>query len=263
MSILITFRFLKDLAQRFSQPQWQGEPLEGARILLCAEQGLGDTMQFVRYAPLVAARGGEVVLEVQPGLHRLLSRFEGAHEIVSRGRPLPEFRWQCPLLSLPRIFHTDIATIPAAVPYLHANAADVRAWSRRLRREGLRIGLAWSGNPDHSRNRQRSIPLAQLAPLLQLQGATFYSLQKGSPTAQLRDLPATAKLIDLDAEQRDFADTAAIMSNLDLVISVDTAMAHLAGALGKPVWILLRYVPDWRWLLNREDSPWYPTARLF
>jgi hypothetical protein len=167
------------------------------------------------------------------------------------------------LLSLPLAFGTELATIPANVPYLHAEPAEVRAWSQRLQGEGLRIGLVWSGNPKHLRNPQRSIALRRLVPLLQVKGATFFSLQKGAPTVQLRDLPPGTSLIDLDAEQRNFADTAALIANLDLVISVDTSVAHLAGAMGKPVWIPLRYMPDWRWLLDRPDSPWYPTARLF
>jgi hypothetical protein len=160
-------------------------------------------------------------------------------------------------------FGTELTSIPANVPYLEAKAADVSAWSLRLQGKGLRIGIAWAGNPKHSRDRQRSIALAQLEPLTQVKGTTFYSLQKGAAAAQLRDIPASMKLIDLDSGVQDFGDTAAIVTNLDLVISVDTALAHLAGALGKPVWILLHCMPDWRWLLEREDSLWYPTARLF
>lgn len=247
----------------FPQPRWRGEALSGARILLYAEQGLGDTMQFVRYLPLVAARGGQVVLEVPPQVYRLLSHFPGATEVVVRGQPLPSFDCHCPLMSLPLVFATGLTNIPADIPYLQADAEAAHAWSSRLLPETFRVGLAWGGSPKHSRERQRSIPLAQLAPLTMVPGATFYSLQKGVAAEQLRDLPAEFKIIDLDSAQRDFADTAAIVANLDLVISVDTSVAHLAGAMGKPVWILLHHMPDWRWLRNREDSPWYPTARLF
>jgi len=247
----------------FAQPLWRGEPLQGARILLHAEQGLGDTIQFVRYAPAVAARGGEVLLEVQSPLRRFLANIPGVAQTFTRGEPLPEFTWQCPLLSLPLAFHTELTSIPADVPYLRPDPVEVEAWSRRLQGDGLRIGITWAGNPKHSRDRQRSIALAQLEPLTQVKGTTFYSLQKGDAAAQIRDLPATMKVHDLDAAVKDFADTAALVANLDLVISVDTAPAHLAGAMGKPVWILLHCMPDWRWLLEREDSLWYPTARLF
>jgi tetratricopeptide (TPR) repeat protein len=243
-------------------PQWRGEPLDHARILLHAEQGLGDTLQFVRYVPLVAARGGQVVLEVPGRLYRFLRGVSGVSEIVLRGEPLPEVDWQSPLMSLPLAFGTDVASIPASIPYLSPDPAMAEVWAGRLK-PGLRVGLAWAGNPKHIRERQRSIPLARLASLLALEGATFYSLQKGPASEQCRDLPPGLNLIDLDAEQQDFADTAAIVANLDLVISIDTAVAHLAGAMGKPVWVLLHRVPDWRWLLGRNDSPWYPTARLF
>ena len=248
----------------FSQPVWRGEPLAGERILLHAEQGLGDTMQFVRYVPLVAARGGRVVLEVQPRVHRLLANLPGAEKVIARGEALPEFRWHCPLLSLPLAFATDLTTIPAGVPYLHPDETEARSWSRRLEEDGngLRVGLAWAGNPAHVRERQRSLPLEQLAPLTQVEGATFYSLQKGRAASRIQTLPEI-RLVDLNSRQRDFADTAAIVANLDLVITIDTSIAHLAGGMGKPVWILLPYMADWRWLREREDSPWYPTARLF
>lgn len=246
----------------FSQPVWRGEPLAGERILLHAEQGLGDTMQFVRYVPLVAALGARVVLEVQPPLRRLLAGFPGVEEVVARGETLPEFRWQCPLLSLPRIFATELENIPGKVPYLHPDETETQSWAQRLRRDGLRIGLAWAGNPNHPRESQRSIPLEHLAPLMEVAGTTFYSLQKGKAARQLQNLPGL-KLVDLSSQQSDFADTAAIVANLDLVITIDTSVAHLAGAMGKPVWVLLHHMPDWRWLLGRNDSPWYPTARLF
>jgi tetratricopeptide (TPR) repeat protein len=243
----------------FLPPQWRGEDIRGSRILLFSEQGLGDTLQFVRYVSMVAALGAIVVLRVQPPLVRLLSTFD---ERITVG-PLDSgecagFDWQCSLMSLPLAFGTQLATIPRDVPYLRADSA---AWAQRLPADGLSVGLVWAGNPKHTRDRQRSIALDQLAGLTRLPGVTFYSLQKG-PAAQ--DLTASAlPIVDLAGQIEDFADTAAIVANLDLVICVDTAVAHLAGALGKPVWILVPYVSDWRWLKDRSDSPWYPTMRLF
>lgn len=202
-------------------------------------------------------------LEVQPGLRRLIAGMEGWAQVVSQGDPLPDFRWQCPLMSLPLAFKTELESIPAFVPYLRANDAEIERWSQRLKGNELRVGVAWAGNPKHPREGMRSIKLAELALLTAVEGTRFYSLQKGSAAAPVRELPPGVVVIDLDAEQKDFADTAAIVANLDLVISIDTAVAHLAGALGKPLWVLLHHAPDWRWLLGREDSPWYPTARLF
>jgi tetratricopeptide (TPR) repeat protein len=249
--------------RKFLQRRWQGEALGGERILLYAEQGLGDTMQFVRYVPVVAKLGGEVVLEVQPALHDLLAGTEGASRVTRRGETLPDFTWQCPLMSLPLALGTELDTIPASVPYIAADAARVEAWRERLQKNTRRIGLAWAGNPGHSRDRLRSISLEQLAPLLNVEGTVFYSLQFGAGAEQMKLLPPGVQLIDLGDELKDFANVAAIVANLDLVISIDSAVAHLAGALGKPVWILLNKGCDWRWFLGREDSPWYPTARLF
>ena len=249
--------------RRLVQRQWKGEPLGGERILLYAEQGFGDTLQFVRYVPLVAARGGQVVLEVQPGLRRLLSGTDGASQVMSRGETLPEFTWQCPLLSLPLAFGTELHTIPARVPYVYPDSTQVAAWQQRLQGNTRRIGLAWAGNPSMHRNRLRSIPLELLVPLMKVAGTTFYSLQVGPGSEQVKQMPPDVRLIDLAPELKDFADTAAIVANLDLVISVDSSVAHLAGAMGKPVWIMLNKGCDWRYFLEREDSPWYPTARLF
>ena len=257
-----TPHFLRD-RRKLPQPLWKGEPLKGSRILLRAEQGLGDTLQFVRYVPLVAARGGNVVLEVQTRLQRLLARSPGAAEVIRRGEALPEVDWQCPLMSLPLAFATDLNSIPAEIPYVQPDPAQIAAWGQRLAGNSLRIGLAWGGSPTFPYERWRSIPLEQLAPLTQLEGTTFYSLQMGPQAGQVKQLGSRVRLIDLQDEQQDLADTAAIVANLGLVISIDTSVAHLAGAMGKPVWILLHKSPDWRWLLEREDSPWYPTARLF
>lgn len=256
-------RELRQEKRNFPVPLWNGEPLAGETILLHAEQGLGDTIQFVRYAPMVAACGGRVVLEVQPSLGRLISGLDGVAEVISRGDPLPAFDWHCPLMSLPRAFHTELESIPGRTPYLGAKGADRSAWAQKLSGNSMRIGLAWAGNPKHPRESMRSIPLAALAPLSLIEGTSWYSLQKGPSAMQVGSLPPGHRIVDLDAEQRDFADTAAIVANLDLVISIDTSVAHLAGALGAPVWVLLHHFPDWRWLTNRDDSPWYPSARLF
>jgi tetratricopeptide (TPR) repeat protein len=249
----------------FVQPQWRGEDIRGSRILLYAEQGLGDTMQFVRYVPMLLARGAEITLEVQPNVYRLLKNSFGQTpvRIIRAGEALPDFDWQCPLLSLPLAFGTDLASIPSVVPYLHAEAAAAAQWAQRLPANTLRVGLTWGGNPKHSRESQRSIPLQQLARITRIEGATFYSLQKGAAAAGLKALAPELRIIDLDGEQKDFADTAAIAANLDLVISIDTSVLHLAGAIGRPVWILLHNLPDWRWLRGRTTSPWYPTAKLF
>ncbi len=249
--------------RKLSQPLWKGEPLEGSRILLYAEQGMGDTLQFVRYVPLVAARGAKIVLEIQARLHRLLARTPGAVEVICRGETLPEFDWQCPLLSLPLALGTELSTVPAEIPYLYADPTQIGAWRQRLSGSSVRIGLVWAGNPLHPHESWRSIPLEQLAPLTRLEGATFYSLQMGAPADEVKQGGLEGRLIDLQGEQKDFADTAAIVTSLDLVISIDTSVAHLAGAMGKPVWILLCKSSDWRWMLEGEKSPWYPTARLF
>ena len=257
-----TAHFLRH-RRKFSQPLWKGEPLDGSRILLHAEQGLGDTLQFVRYAPLVEARGGNVVLEVQPRLHRLITLSGGVGKVIRWGDALPEFDWQCPMLSLPWAFATRLNSIPAQIPYVHPDPARVEAWRQRLSGNSLRIGLVWGGSPTFPHERWRSIPLELLAPLTDMEGTTFYSLQMGQTASQVKELGSRVRIVDLQDEQEDFADTAAIVANLGLVISIDTSVAHLAGAMGKPVWILLHKSPDWRWLLDREDSPWYPTARLF
>lgn len=244
------------------QPRWLGAPLRGARVLLHAEQGLGDSLQFLRYVPLVQAAGGKVMLDLPPKLYRLAKGLPGVLALVNTGEPLPYFDCHCPLMSLPLALGTTLQTVPAQVPYLSVPpgalaAAAALPWPT----SGLKVGLAWTGNPDHPKNRFRSVPLELLESLLDLPGVHFFSLQMGPAAAELaaRKLPIT----DLAPVTGDMADTAAQMANLDLIITIDTSMAHLAGALARPVWILLGYSPDWRWLMEREDSPWYPTARLF
>jgi len=251
--------------QNFMQPQWDGSPLNGRTILLHAEQGLGDTIQFIRYMPLVVQRGGRVIVECQAELQRLLQTMAGDIPILARGWPLPEFELHCPLLSLPQWLRTTLATIPNHVPYLTASVPDAAIWQSRLAGHGstIKIGLLWAGNPQHKNDRHRSMKLANMAPLAQVRGAHFYSLQKGEAATQAKTPPPGMELIGAAEDLKDFADTAGLIANLDLVITVDTAVAHLAGAMGKPVWTLLPYAPDWRWLRDREDSPWYPTMRLF
>jgi tetratricopeptide (TPR) repeat protein len=256
-------RHQRDSRRHFPQPQWKGEPLAGQTILLHAEQGFGDTMQFIRYVPLVAALGADVILEVQPRLKRLAEAIPGVRQVLAKGERLPDFQWQCPLLSLPLAFKTELESIPSSVPYLNASSTDQAAWGAKLRSPKFRIGLSWGGNPKHSQDAARSVPLMKLLELLRIPGAQFYSLQKGPPAKQLAELPEDISLINLDRAQHDFYDSAAIVANLDLVISVDTSVAHLAGALGRPLWVLLHHGSDWRWLLDRSDCPWYPTARLF
>lgn len=246
----------------FNQPNWQGEPLNGQRILLYCEQGLGDTMQFVRYVKLVAECGGRVVLEVQPGLGRLLHDVAGAEWVIEAGHKLQPFDWQCPLMSLPWIFRTDLDTIPCTVPYLHADPQDRAKWATRLAGNELKIGLVWGGNPRHPRERMRAIPLTTMAALTEVEGAKFYSLQKGAAAEQMKDYTG-GKIVNLEAEQDSFADTAAIMANLDLLISIDTSVAHMAGAMAKPVWLALHDSSDWRWMFHRNDTPWYPHTRLW
>jgi tetratricopeptide (TPR) repeat protein len=248
----------------FPQPPWDGSDLRGRTILLHAEQGLGDTLQFVRYAPLVKRRGGTALVKCQQPLVRLLRTCAGIDRLAASEADLPPFDTHAPLLSLPRIFQTTLATVPADVPYLSAPAELVGRWRGELGGAGgLRVGIAWQGSPTHKRDRRRSVPLTHFLPLARLEGVRLVSLQKGHGAEQLAGLADRHGIIDLGARLTDFADTAAVMRNLDLVITVDTAVAHLAGALGVPVWVALPSPPDWRWLLGRPDSPWYPTMRLF
>ena len=252
------------LQQRdFVQPLWLGaDPVAGKVLLLHSDQGLGDTIQFLRYVPLVAARGARVVLEIDQALHQLCSGLPGVSQLIPRGEALPAFDFHCPLGSLPLAFDTTLATIPQAVPYLSAGG-KTGSWKERLgSMKSPRVGLVWAGNPNHNNDRNRSIPLETLLPLLDVE-AQFISLQKDVRPADQAVLREHTEILDLGDELGNFADTAAVIENLDLLISVDTSVAHLAGALGRPVWILLPYVPDWRWQLMRTDSPWYPTARLF
>ena len=244
---------------------WLGEePIAGKTILLHAEQGFGDTIQFVRYAPLLAGRGARVVCEVQPELQPLLAQLQSADITVTpKGTPLPAFDLHCPLLSLPLAFGTQPETIPAAIPYLAAPAARLAEWRDRLPPGGPRVGFVWSGQPSHKNDANRSIPLKRLAGLFKNAPLRCFSLQsqmRETDNEALQDLP---NLVHVGDSFRDFADTAAVIALLDVVVSVDTAVAHLAGAMGKPVIVLLPYAADFRWLRDRDDTPWYPSAKLF
>ena len=243
--------------------RWDGAPLGGRTILLDAEQGYGDTIQFLRYAPLVAERGGRVIVRCAPELAALAAHAAGVQQVVARGAAPPAFDVHCPLPSLPLVLGTRLESIPAQVPYLHADAGRAALWQARLAGPACKVGLVWSSQSKHRTAPAKSIPLAALAPLAGVAGVRFYSLQKGEAAREAQRAPAGMQLEDLGGELRDFSDTAAVVANLDLVISVDTAAAHLAGAMGRPAWTLLKHAPDWRWLLARADCPWYPTMRLF
>ena len=276
--------------RQFTQPAWDGSDLAGRSILLYAEQGLGDTLHFIRYAPLVSQRGGKVIVECQPALVRLLKGVEGIDKLIAESSPLPPFDVQAAMFSLPAIFHTTVGTIPATVPYLHADPKLIDKWRHELnsrsrqpggtvattrsgpaRQAGptgaFKVGIAWQGSPTYGYDNLRSIPLEKFARLTQIEGVQLISLQKGPGSEQLGAVQGRFPVMDLgkqlDETSGPFMDTAAVMKNLDLVICSDTAVPHLAGALGVPVWVALPYVPDWRWLLECEDSPWYPTMRLF
>jgi tetratricopeptide (TPR) repeat protein len=252
----------------FRCPRWDGSPLAGRTILLSAEQGLGDTMHFIRYAPLVKQRGGTVIAACQKPLVPLLGSCRGIDRLVAFGADLPDFDVWAPLMSLPALLGTSLATIPAEVPYLFARSDLVEHWRRELGPiGGFKVGICWQGSPGNRGDRDRSIPLAEFAALARLPGVRLVSLQKGHGTEQLPGVADQFSVIDLgsrlDEASGAFMDTAAVLMSLDLVVTVDTATAHLAGALGVPVWLGLSFVADWRWLLHREDSPWYPTMRLF
>lgn len=261
---------LSHVRPRALGPAWTGDDLRGRTILLHAEQGFGDTLQFARYAPMVAARGGRVVLEVQRPLLRLMRSLEGVDQVLGQGDTLPSFDVHCPLMSLPRAFSTELTTVPADIPYLQPDPSLVTAWELILRKDrALQVGLVWAGSAHQTEfaialaNQRRSMPLSTLAPLGQVAGLRFISLQTGEPAEELRSAPPGLKVSSYLSEGMDFADTAALVATLDLVITVDTAVAHLAGALGVPVWVLSRFDGCWRWLKDRDDSPWYPTLRLY
>jgi Tfp pilus assembly protein PilF len=260
-------------ARKLPKPRWNGEDLRGGTLLIHAEQGFGDTIQFSRYVPLAAARGGQVIFECPPEQRRLFECFRNVKQLVTAGDVLPEFDLHCPTMSLPLAFGTTLETVPHE-PYLRADPARAEFWRRKLiiTDDGaphvhagfpkLKIGLVWAGKPTHTDDRNRSMTLSELAPLTGID-AEFYSLQKGPAARQVTEQPGGMQLQNFTADFSDFAETAAFIANLDLVIAVDTAVAHLAGAMGKPVYLLLPKVSEWRWMLRRADTPWYPHTRLF
>ncbi|MGE3474607.1 MAG: tetratricopeptide repeat protein [Rhodospirillaceae bacterium] len=245
--------------RKLAIPRWRGEVLGGQTLLLTLEQGIGDAIHFVRFAEQAAARGARVVMECHPGLEKLLATAPGVARTVTAGTPVPEAQCYLPLMSLPHVLGTRLETIPAPIPYLKTpEGAPPFALSGELK-----VGLVWRGNPKHEADDKRSVTLDLLAPLLAVPGVSWFSLQVGDVAAERDAAPAAARLIDLAPQLRDFGATASAVSALDLVISVDTAVAHLAGSLGKPVWTLIAEANDWRWLSGRGDTPWYPAMRLF
>lgn len=252
--------------RQLAQPSWDGSPLADKTLLIHAEQGLGDTIQFIRYLPLARQRCGNVLVEVQANLVPLLE-CSGLSGLVAQRAALPRFDFQLPMLSLPGIFGTTLETVPAAVPYLKARPELVDSWREKLSRYSqFKVGIVWQGSPSYREDRYRSIPLPYFTPLAHVPGVQLFSLQKGPGSEQISSLRNEFHVVDLgsiDTHAGPFMDTAAIMKNLDLIITSDTASAHLAGALGVPVWVALRIAPDWRWLTHRATSPWYPSMRLF
>jgi hypothetical protein len=262
------FRWMKEpLASwraNFVKPVWTGQDLHGKTILLRTEQGHGDFIQFIRYARHIKALGANVLLQLREEMRGVAELMPEIDRVLKPNEPYPAFDFYVNLMSIPRAFGTDLSSIPADVPYLRADPTRVAAWTSRFPRHGtLNVGLVWAGSPTHPRDRFRSLSLVQLAPLAKIGGVRFHSLQKGPASAEAGTPPSGMSFVDLGPELRDFGDTAAVISHLDLVIAVDTSVVHLAGALGKPVWVLLPKPADFRWLEERDDSPWYPTMRLF
>ncbi len=246
----------------FDKPEWDGKELKGKTILLHQEQGFGDMIHFARYIPMVKEKGGTVVVETQPQLSRLISTIDGVAKVVNAGSDLPAFDVYAPMMSLGRLFGTTLDTVPAAVPYLKAPDARAVPLPASLSNP-LKVGIAWAGRPTHANDAKRSSSFGHFTELMGLANVAFYSLQTGPAAGDIAKHGCEAFVTDMAARMNDFADTAAVIGQLDLVISVDTAVAHLAGALGAPVWVVLPHPGDWRWMMGRDDSPWYPTMRLF
>jgi hypothetical protein len=253
-----------DLKRDFGKPLWSGDSsLNRKAILVHAEQGFGDTLMMCRYVPLLAAHGARVIFEVKPGLTRLFEGLAGVSTLIARGETVPQFDIHCPIMSLPIAFKTSLETVPANIPYLSVPKEKVDHWRSIVENGRFNVGVAWAGNPSFKNDRERSITLQNIWPIFSAAGATFFSIQKDLREGDAEILGANPHIRHLGNQLDDFMDTAAAMNAMDLVISSDTSIVHLAGALGRPVWILLSDNPDWRWLLDRTDSPWYPTARLF
>ena len=255
-------KYLAGRRRTFEQPQWDGTALEGRRLLLYAEQGVGDTIHYVRFVQQAACCDGHIILECHPALVRLLSTIPGVEQVVGAGDPLPEFDLHLPIMSLPYVFGIDAHALPRPVPYLAAPAPRHAALDLS-RTAGRKVGIVWSGDVNRRKNERRSCPIDVLAALFDVPGIEFYSLQVGPPEADLSAYADAGRVHDLAPALSDFADTASVIAQLDIVISVDTSVAHLSGALGRPSWILLSYAPDWRWSSTTSECLWYPSARLF
>ncbi|BBD58579.1 TPR repeat-containing protein [Nostoc sp. HK-01] len=254
--------FTPEQLPNFATPQWDGAPLDGKTILLYAEQGLGDTFQFIRYADLVRDRGGRVIVACLFAQVELLKTVPGVEKVLALDEELPEFHTQAPLMSLPYLLGTTIETIPAKIPYIFASKSHNFQLAASPETK-LKVGIVWAGNPGNRNDSRRTSGLQPFLPLFKIPAVEFYSLQVGKSSQDLAQLPADIKIQDLSSYLHNFNDTAAAITQLDLVLTIDTSVAHLAGALGKPTWVVLPFIPDWRWLLHRDDSPWYPTMRLF
>ena len=257
-------KLMRRLKRNFSQLLWLGDSdIKSKTILIHAEQGLGDTLMACRYIPMLASQGAKVIAEVQPPLKSLLKNLDGISLLIAKGETIPHFDVHCPIMSLPLACKTTMQTIPAKVPYLVVPKDTIEKWRPKLNGAEIKVGIAWAGNPNYPQDFDRSILLKNILPILGVKGARFFSLQKDLRHGDQEILAVNSEIVRLDQEINDFEDTAAIMMSLDLVISSDTSIVNLAGALGRPIWVLLSFNPDWRWLLDRSDSPWYPTARLF
>jgi Flp pilus assembly protein TadD len=258
----------RDPARQWGQPLVGRPDVSGKTILLYSEQGIGDTIHFVRYAALFARRGARVIVQCPWAIKSLLEKANGVRLVYSQHEELPTFDWHIPVMSLPYVFQTTIETIPAEIPYLTVDPTRRKSWATRIESRSpektkLRVGIAWAGNPKHKNDARRSIHPDLLAPLADVDRVAFFNLQKSNENEKAAIQPARPKLIDFASSLHDFAETAALIDNLDLVICADTAVAHLAGAIGKPVWTLLPFVPDFRWGLEQASTPWYPTMQLF
>jgi Flp pilus assembly protein TadD len=251
---------------RHTKPRWNGNPVKGQRLLIHDEQGFGDTLQFIRFLPLAKRCAGRLVFETRPPLVPLLRGFPGIDEIVARTATRPPevaFDFYAPLLSLPQLFGTGLQNIPFPEGYLQAHPAKTDYWRKKIGAGGLKVGIVWAGNPEHKNDRNRSCDLGHFKTLMDLKGVRFFSLQKNVSPTDWQTIVFPYRLEDCGKELDDFSDTAGLVDHLDLIISVDTAIVHLAGAMGKPAWVVLPCVPDWRWLHGRSDSPWYRSLRLF
>ncbi len=247
-------------------PCWDGSPFVGKRLLVRYEQGYGDNIQFIRYLPMVKSRGGTVICQMLRPLTGLFRGFPGIDELIDcalNNQDEVFYDFYVSLMELPGIFGTTLETIPGMVPYLHADPVKAEQWRKKLAGTGFKVGIVWAGKPVHTEDSNRSCQLKQFVPLSKIPGVRLYGLQKGEAAGQVKDLFGIISVINLADELNDFTDTAGVIENLDLIISVDTAVLHLAGAMGKPAWAVLPFTPDWRWMLTRQDSPWYPTMRLF